>query len=147
MGYEMTRPYYIQIERQGNLLGIIKVEAFTYEEAEYKALKALHGCDDISETTEENARASVESGELDIILDENGDEVDLDEEDEENSLPTQVEIHRPGSIDDEDEMDIYIRNYLETEYGHKVSSFYMEFDATRIYISNIEWGEDEEDDD
>ena len=75
--------YYIQFERQGNLLAIVKVEAETYEEAECKACRALHSYDDISETDGRYACEAVYEGVIDYIMDENGDEIDIDTDEEE----------------------------------------------------------------
>ena len=76
------RTYYIQIERQGWTLAVVKVKAETYEEAEYKALKALHMNDDISEASKESVKASLDSGDIDYVIDENGDEIELEDEED-----------------------------------------------------------------
>jgi len=76
----MEKTYYIQIERQGWTLAVVKVKAKTYEEAEHKALKALHMNDDISEASEESVKASIDSGDIDYVIDENGNEIDTDED-------------------------------------------------------------------
>lgn len=74
------RTYYITIERQGYTLAVVRVKAESYEEAERKALLALHANDDISELTEEQARATIESDENGLyMIDENGEEIDFDE--------------------------------------------------------------------
>ena len=75
------RTYYIEIERQGWTLAVVKVEAETYEEAELKALKALHDTDDISEIDEEAVKERVKSGDIDYVIDEDGCEIDLEDED------------------------------------------------------------------
>lgn len=72
-----TKTYYIQIERQGNTLAVVKVEASSKEEAELKALKAYHATDDISEISKDDAHNILDSGEIDYILDEDGDETEL----------------------------------------------------------------------
>ena len=74
------KSYYIEIERQGWTLAIVKVKANTYEEAELKALKALHGTDDISEISKEQATASLENGDIDYLLDEDGSEIDPEDD-------------------------------------------------------------------
>ena len=61
---------------------------------------------------------------------------------DEDELTSENIISRPGSIDDYDKMEKYVRDYLETEYGHKVVSFTLEYDMRNVYISNIEWGEE-----
>lgn len=61
---------------------------------------------------------------------------------EEDELPTEDEIGRPGSIDSDKRFEDYICNYLESEYGAEVESFAYEFDMRRIYIYNIVWKED-----
>ena len=72
------KTYYIEFERQGWSLAIIKVQAESYEQAKLKAFEALHANDEISEISEEAAEEKVASGELSYILDENGDEIDVD---------------------------------------------------------------------
>ena len=75
------RTYYIQIERQGCTLGVIKVEAENYEEAELKALKAWHATDEISETNKESVKQLLDNCDIDYVLDEDGSEIDIDAED------------------------------------------------------------------
>ena len=70
------KTYYIEIERQGWTAAIVMVRANTYEEAELKALKALHGTDEISETSKERAIEALNNGDIECILDENGCEID-----------------------------------------------------------------------
>lgn len=60
---------------------------------------------------------------------------------EKYELPTEDEIRRPN-IDDDDEMEEYLRIYLETEYAHEVESFTFEYDMRKVYITNIKWKED-----
>ena len=72
---------YISIERQGNVMWLIKTEASSYEEAEAKALKAIHANDDISEVTKEQAKEAADPEIGLYIIDENGDEVDDEEDD------------------------------------------------------------------
>lgn len=72
----MPKTYYIEIERQGCTLALVKVKAESYEEAEYKALLALHAGDDISEITKQQAMMSDAA----YIIDENGTETDIDED-------------------------------------------------------------------
>ena len=71
------KTYYIEIERQGWPLAVVKVTAENYEEAEHKALKALHVTDEISELPEENVFERIQSGDIDYVIDENGDEIDV----------------------------------------------------------------------
>ena len=101
------RTYYIEIERQGWTLAIVKVEAETYEEAEYKALKALHMNDDISEASEESVKARLDSGDIDYVIDENGNEIDTEdkETDDKYMLYMQDEsgFETTYSIDNEEE--------------------------------------------
>ena len=54
------------------------------------------------------------------------------------SLPCEIELYRPN-IEDEDELEEYVRETLELEYGHKIQSFTLEFDINKVYISDIEW--------
>ena len=54
-------------------------------------------------------------------------------------LPTEDEIYRPGSLDNEHQIERYIYKYLKKEYKHTASSFTCEFDCRKIYISNIKW--------
>ncbi len=104
------KTYYIEIERQGWTLAVVKVEAETYEEAEYKALKALHMNDDISEASEESVKASIDSGDIDYVIDENGDEIDIEDE------------------TSEDEKETYIL-YMQDESGFENSYKYKDKDA------------------
>ena len=74
--------YYISIERQGSVMWVVKVNANSYEEAEAKALKAIHSNDDISEVTEEQARENLNPEIGLFLMDENGNEVDIEEKEE-----------------------------------------------------------------
>lgn len=73
--------YYISIERQGSVMWVVKVNASSREEAEAKALKAIHSNDDILELTKEQAKETLDPEIGLFLMDENGDEV-LDEEDD-----------------------------------------------------------------
>lgn len=73
------KTYYIEIERQGYTLAIVKVEADNYEQAQLKALKALHLNDDISEISEDTAYDRLQLGDIDYIIDEDGNEIDLED--------------------------------------------------------------------
>lgn len=72
--------YYISIERQGSVMWVVKVNASSREEAEAKALKAIHSNDDILEVTEEQAKENLNPEIGLFLMDENGNEVDLDKE-------------------------------------------------------------------
>ena len=74
------RTYYIELERQGNILAVVKVEAESFGEAKLKALEAWHANDDIGEISFEQATFALESGEIDYIIDDDGDESDLEDE-------------------------------------------------------------------
>lgn len=73
--------YYISIERQGSIMWIVKVNASSREEAEAKALKAVHLNDDITEEDEDTVKDMLQNGDIDFVIDEEGDEIDIDEED------------------------------------------------------------------
>ena len=74
--------YYIEIEGQcSTVLALIKVKAENEDEAKLKALKALHATEDIYSVTQEEAQDLIDSGEVDYMLDEDGCEIDIDEED------------------------------------------------------------------
>ena len=60
----------------------------------------------------------------------------MDEDD--LNLPKELEIARPD-INDLDEMNEYISNYLSDEYGFCVKSFNFEFDMSKVYITEIDW--------
>lgn len=76
------KTYYIEIEGQcSTVLALIKVKAETEDEAKLKALKALHATEDIYSVTQEEAQDLIDSGEIDYMLDEDGCEIDIDEED------------------------------------------------------------------
>lgn len=84
---ELAEDYFIRIERQGNTMWIVKVhDAHSYEEAECKALKAIHIDDDIDEISREQAESEIEDGEV-ILIDETGTEIDLDESLKESEEP------------------------------------------------------------
>ena len=72
--------YYISFERQGSVMWVVKVNASSYEEAEAKALKAIHANDDISELTEEQAKETIDPEVGLFIIDENGNEVEAEED-------------------------------------------------------------------
>lgn len=77
------KTYYIEIEEQCSMvLALIKVEAENEEEAKLKALKALHATQDIYSITQEEAQNLIDSGEIDYMLDEDGCEIGVDEEDQ-----------------------------------------------------------------
>ena len=65
------KPYYIQIEEQGNLLAVVRVEASSRTEAEQKALRAYHGTEELSEVSPSEARDMLDEGYLDYAIDEN----------------------------------------------------------------------------
>lgn len=67
------RTFFIEVERQGWTLAVVKVEAETLDEAINKALRAIHSADDISEIFPEAIQDFAG-----IIIDENGDEADID---------------------------------------------------------------------
>ena len=71
--------YYIEIERQGNTLGVIKVNAANDQEATLKALLALHSCDTISTITKEVACSRIEEGYINYIIDEDGGELSVED--------------------------------------------------------------------
>lgn len=73
--------HYISIERQGSVMWVVKVNASNREEAEAKALKAVHLNDDITEEDEETVKDMLQNGDIDFVIDEEGDEIDIDEED------------------------------------------------------------------
>ena len=76
------KTYYIEIEGQcSTVLALIKVKAENEDEAKLKALKALHATEDIYSVTQEEAQDLIDSGEIDYMLDEDGCEIDIDEED------------------------------------------------------------------
>lgn len=75
------KTYYISIERQGNVMWVVKVKASSYEEAEAKALKAVHLNDDITDIDEETVKDMLQNGDIDFVIDEEGDEIDIEEDD------------------------------------------------------------------
>lgn len=85
------KTYYIEIERQGYTLAVIKVEAESYQEAKLKALEAWHANDDISEISEESALDRLQSGDIDYMIDEDGCEIDLDDL-EETDEPKEIYV-------------------------------------------------------
>lgn len=72
--------YYIQIEDcQNNIEAVIAVEAENEQEAKYKALRALHSEDNIYIVSKEDAMNTVEDSGI-IPIDEDGEEIDLEDE-------------------------------------------------------------------
>ncbi len=136
------RTYYIEIERQGWTLAIVKVEADSYEQAELKALKALHVTDDISETSRERAIEALDSGAIEYVLDEDGCEIDP----EDPTLPEDLTLSIEDDlgltdIDDEDAVVDAINNYLDCDYDVIPDEFDWEIgeDCSQLYIYNIKW--------
>lgn len=77
------KTYYIEIEGQCSMvLALIKVEAENEEEAKLKALKALHATEDIYSITQDEAQNLIDSGEIEYMLDEDGCEIGIDDEEE-----------------------------------------------------------------
>ena len=75
--------YYIEIDDcQNNTQAIIRVEAASLEAAKTKALKTLHRDDEIFSIDKETAQSMSEDGY--IIIDEDGEEICLDEDDEDD---------------------------------------------------------------
>lgn len=74
-----TKPYYIMIEEQGNLLGVVRVEASSTTEAEQKALRAYHGTEELTEISPSEARDMLDEGYLNYAIDEDGCEIDEDD--------------------------------------------------------------------
>ena len=74
------REYIIEIERQNNLMWIVKVNAKSFEEAKMKAAAAVMQTDDFFEVTEEEAKNHQRMLGIPII-DEDGEEYyDFEEE-------------------------------------------------------------------
>lgn len=73
--------YYISIERQGSIMWVVKVNASSREEAEAKALRTVHLNDDITDIDEETVKDMLQNGDIDFVIDEEGDEIDIEEED------------------------------------------------------------------
>lgn len=136
------RTYYIEIERQGWTLAIVKVEADNYEQAELKALKALHATDDISETSRERTIEALDNGTIEYVLDEDGCEIDP----EDPTLPEDLTLSIEDDlgltdIDDEDAVVDAINTYLDCDYGVMPDDFDWEIgeDCSELYIYNIKW--------
>ena len=136
------KTYYIEIERQGYTLAVIKVNANSYEEAELKALKALHATDDINETSQERVIDALNNGEIEYVLDEDGCEIDP----EDPTLPEDLTLSIEDDlgltdIDDEDVVVDAINNYLDCDYGVIPDDFDWEIgeDCSELYIYNIKW--------
>ena len=136
------KTYYIEIERQGWTLAVVKVEAETYEQAELKALKALHANDDISETSQERVIEALDNGEIEYVLDEDGCEIDP----EDPTLPEDLTLSIEDDlgltdIDDEDEVVQAINLYLDVNHGAVPDDFDWEVgeDCSELYIYNIKW--------
>jgi len=80
------RDYFIKIEDcQNNVIAVVKVLAENEKEAEVKALSALHKTQSISEVNKQEVKDLLETNQIDYVLDEEGDEADVDEIYEEDS--------------------------------------------------------------
>lgn len=80
----MGKTYYIEIEAQDNVELIVKVSAENLTEAEGKAAKAYLASRDFYPMNLNDARMTAEEEGI-IVVDEDGSEIDLeDEEDEED---------------------------------------------------------------
>ena len=66
------------------------------------------------------------------------------EEDEEESLPTEEWYHRPSNVETDKEFEEYIYACLLSDYEVHPISFTYEFDNGKIYVSNIKWADKEE---
>ena len=99
-----------------------KIEAEDEESAKVEFLKAL----------DNNEKIFLEDKDFVVKVEERNDLVEED-------LPDNDEIRRPGGLDDENDIEVYARNALEEEYGHKIKSCNVEFDMKNIYISDIKW--------
>ena len=75
------KTYYVTVEAQGDTEIVVVVKAKNEKEAELKAAKAYLGNKDISCVDKEYAQACQEEGV--IVIDEDGCETDIEEEDEE----------------------------------------------------------------
>ena len=72
--------YFVQIEDcQNNIVAVVVVEAENTMEAKYKALRALHINDNLYIIDKDEAKEVVENNGI-IAIDEDGDEIDLDDE-------------------------------------------------------------------
>ena len=72
--------YFVQIEDcQNNITAIVAVEAENRDNAKYKALRALHIDDNLYIINKDEAKEVVENNSI-IAIDEDGDEIDLDDE-------------------------------------------------------------------
>lgn len=78
----MEKTYYIEIEAQGNAELIVKVRAKDLSEAEGKAAKAYLASRDLYPMNLEDARMTAEEEGI-IVVDEDGSEIDLDDEEDE----------------------------------------------------------------
>jgi len=75
--------YYIQIEDcQNNIEAIVEVNADSKLEAKYKALRALHIDDNLYVITKEDAANVVEEEGI-IPIDEDGEEIEIEFDEEE----------------------------------------------------------------
>lgn len=105
------KTFYIQIDDcQNNTQAIVKVEATDLKEAQAKALRAIHISDDIFAIDKEEALDMVKEGYT--LIDEEGCETDIDdEEDEENPLVSY-------DVDDNGVLHIYLDDYILADIQH-----------------------------
>lgn len=74
--------YYVQIEDcQNNLQAVVAVEAENEQEAEDKALRALHSEDNIYIVSKEDAMSTIEESGI-IPIDADGEEIDLEDDED-----------------------------------------------------------------
>ena len=74
------KTYYIQIsDCQNNTIAVVAVEAENKQEAQNKALRAIHVNDDISTITKSDVEEMLDNGEIEYVIDEDGCEVDIDD--------------------------------------------------------------------
>lgn len=79
----MKKTYYIEIDQCNWVVAVVKVTAETKKEAKAKAMKALLARYDLFVIDSERASGLMGANEIDFILDENGNETDVDEDEEE----------------------------------------------------------------
>ena len=67
-----------------------------------------------------------------------GEDEEEEEDEKELELPEEDTISKPN-IENLDELDEYVSNYLSDTYGFCVKSFNFDFDECKLYIYDIKW--------
>lgn len=83
MIFSAWKKFFVRVEDcQNNIIAVVQVEAQDEEDAKIRAMKALHPDDSFIIIEKEEAVENLENGEVNCVIDEDGDEVDLEEDED-----------------------------------------------------------------